>query len=1419
MQAMLQFEWRALRADRAAMTAAVLLGAVLGYGLWNGWAWMRFQQQTIEQIRQEERGRIRKLKQQVAMMEARGLHAPSHSDPRLPGVVGMNAGALHATLPPHPLGFLSVGQSDLYPYYYRVTTRGRSAMAGNDEIENPLHLLSGRFDGSFVVIYLLPLVVLALSYNLLSGERENGTLAMVSANPAPWWRIVAAKLAVRFGLVAAVTAGGGAVAALLGGRQALVWLAMWMGAVLVYTALWFGAAVVVNTRKSSSASNAVTLAALWLVFVLLVPMVSGLVAESVYPAPSRVEMIQAMRAATNEANRQGGRVLAKYFEEHPELLPASGQPDAGDFMARFLAVQHAVETKMRPVLDAYEEQLEKQQALAARFRFLSPASLMQETLNTISGTSPERFRHFRAQVEQYQARWSDYFTPKVFRQARMTPADFEQLPRFAYEEEAFGAVAWRALSGVVMTGLAGLALLGLGMARLKQVAVLGVLAMMLVAGEGAALGQNINGTVTGSVTDPDGSAVGKAVVELSLSDRSQTRTTVTNEAGQYRISGLTPGYWEMRVSAAGFALYRRERVEVQVGAPLQLDVRLAVATVNEAVTVTTEVDEFDRALGTGARGALIGRQLLENVPALAGRTSRNYSTFVFLLPGTVVSRTPHAPFSVNGSRGQGTTNVMVDGADFNNPNTGSLLGANFTEQPVSQEALQTVEVQTSTFKAEYGRAAGGTINLITPSGTNDFHGRFYEFLRNDALDARNPMNSERPKLGQNQFGGLLTGRIVKDKLFFAVNGEWNLQRAANSAVPQPTFSAAERERAVPEVRALLELFPLPNTASGTTPLFDPGRVAEVLTGRTWFGKLDYVVSEKHQFGYRYTHVESLRRAANLFATGSAGWNEVYSHTFNLTSTLTPSVVNEARAYYTTYNIPLWPLTRFLGNPAVNGEVGLMSITGAANTGTIFRDDSRTHNYQVQNDVSINRGRHGVKLGVIGRRVFVNTTSRSLGDGQLVFDSRELFLQGRPRTYTRVLGDTRLDQVINEWGFYGQTDWRVRANLTLNLGVRYEFYTPPADKNRLRPNYETDWTNVAPRFGFAWSPGRQTALVVRGGYGLFYAPLAARYVGLTRLTPPRVRTVIALNPVLGNLLGGPLVESNNLTITDPNLRQPYMQQWNLTTELRVPGTQLVASVGYVGTRGTALPMTRLPNGGDRLAQNLRPDQTRGVVTLLETAANSNYHALQSQLTGNLTRALTVRAAYTWSKSIDEVSRDTVNILAQNNRRLDRGVSEFDVPHNFTAALVYRLPGSRVWKTALSGWQVSPVMQVRAGYPFSLLSGGDTPEGVRINRINPVAGMMTMPLAELRARATPAAGQYGMLGRNTFRAERFMDVSVGVQKEFVMSERWRLQLRGEAFNVLNMTNFDTYATNLLDPRFLQPITAYPARAMQLSVRLGF
>ncbi len=470
-----QIEWRLLRADRTMLITIQLFVLFFGYALWNGVSWRAMQESTLAGIRAEERERIAGLKEQMGQIEAGRARVTAHSDPRLPGVAGANAAALHAWMPPAPLAVFSIGQSDIYPYYYRVSTRSKTALLGSDEIENPLHLLNGRFDLGFAVVFLLPLFVIGLAYDVIAGERENGTLAMALANPVRIERLVWRKAAVRFqlmmGLVGLLAVAGTVVA----GAGSGIWsgLLLWVAVVASYVLFWLGLAVWVNTWGRSAATNAVILSMFWLVFVLLVPLGANLAAEARYPVPSRVAMIQEMRAATNEANRQGAQLLAQYFEEHPDLVPEGGKIDPGDFMARFYAVQEAVERRMLPVLERYDEQLREQQALASRMRYLSPALLVQEALNEAAGTGASRYRDFEKQVDRYHAAWQRHFVPKVFQRAKLGPEDLDGLPRFEYVAERWQAAWVRGGGGVLVLLALFAAMAVLGRRGLRQYQVAG----------------------------------------------------------------------------------------------------------------------------------------------------------------------------------------------------------------------------------------------------------------------------------------------------------------------------------------------------------------------------------------------------------------------------------------------------------------------------------------------------------------------------------------------------------------------------------------------------------------------------------------------------------------------------------------------------------------------------------------------------------------------------------------------------------------------------------------------------------------------------------------------------------------------------------------------------------------------------------
>jgi ABC-2 type transport system permease protein len=452
---LMTYEWRNLSADRTPLWIALFLGLTMAYGTWNGWQWVSFQRETIEAARQEERERLEGLRREIPLVEAGERKVSAFTDPRLPSAVGRGPGARYVVMPPYGLGALAVGQSDLYPYYFKVTTGSKQTFLNNDEIENPVHLLAGRFDASFVLLYLFPLVILACSYNLVSAEKEGGTLALALSQPIALPALTMAKLLPRVGLVISMpvllslglmAAGGGDLRA----EGAGIRLALWVAITVAYGLFWFALAVAVNAWGRGSATNAMVLAGLWLLFVVLIPSVLNVAVKAAYPVPSRVEMIQAMRVAGDAATRQGAHLLARYLEDHPEMAPAEkgGAPDFGTLQ---VAVNEATERAVQPVLDRFDAQVAGQQAMVDRFRFLSPAIVAQAAFNDVAGASAGRYSHFLAQADTYHRQWREYFVPRILRKEKLSAADVDRFPAFAYREEEWGQVAGRL--GVALLGL------------------------------------------------------------------------------------------------------------------------------------------------------------------------------------------------------------------------------------------------------------------------------------------------------------------------------------------------------------------------------------------------------------------------------------------------------------------------------------------------------------------------------------------------------------------------------------------------------------------------------------------------------------------------------------------------------------------------------------------------------------------------------------------------------------------------------------------------------------------------------------------------------------------------------------------------------------------------------------------------------
>lgn len=432
----LRHEWRLLRADR-------ILGATLGlfllffvYALLNGVGWVRFQETTLADLAEAREERSLEVAGELQRIAQGGEPASPFRDPRAPNVLGGQGNAQPVALPPGPLATLAVGQSDLLPFYHDVSIyTNEQSFLQNGEVENPANLMVGRFDLAFVVVYLLPLLVLALGYNVLSGERERGTLALTLSQPVSARAVVGAKLLFRALLVLALALGASVGGGLLAGIQDVGRLALWSAVVGFYVLFWLALAAWVNALGRSSAWNATVLVGAWLLLVVVVPAAVNLTAGLLHPLPSRVEMITVQREASNEAVNRRSELLARYLEDHPEM--AGGVvPDGANTAALAWAATEEVNRRLKEVAEGYESRLRSQRALVDRYRFASPALLAHSALLETAGTGDGRFSHFEDQVRGFAEEWRAFFVPSILAGERMTADVLGELPSFTYREEA-----------------------------------------------------------------------------------------------------------------------------------------------------------------------------------------------------------------------------------------------------------------------------------------------------------------------------------------------------------------------------------------------------------------------------------------------------------------------------------------------------------------------------------------------------------------------------------------------------------------------------------------------------------------------------------------------------------------------------------------------------------------------------------------------------------------------------------------------------------------------------------------------------------------------------------------------------------------------------------------------------------------------
>jgi hypothetical protein len=727
--------------------------------------------------------------------------------------------------------------------------------------------------------------------------------------------------------------------------------------------------------------------------------------------------------------------------------------------------------------------------------------------------------------------------------------------------------------------------------------------------------------------------------------------------------------------------------------------------------------------------------------------------------------------SINGGRID-FNNFMLDGTSVNeaqNTTPGSAAGG-FT----GVEAIQEFQILTNNYSAEFGGAGGGIVNLISKSGTNDFHGSLFEFHRNSVFDARNFFDpAEIPSFKRNQFGGSAGGPIMKNKFFIFGAYEGLRERLGVSRpflVPTAevhggtlTLPGQPVITVPPAVRPYIDLYPLPNIGGSSGGQGTYVRGATKRTDEDYLSvRGDYSIGDNDNFFARYTIDDSEVLDPNGVITDSflATRNQYVG--LEETHVFSPNIVNSLRFAYNrsfiegddldVVNVP----SSLFWVPSATALGGFRQIDIAPLSSRSLVPRFLAYNsFEVSNHLTYNHGINSAKFGGAFRRIQFNAVSTNAAFGLYQFGGYQSFLTGRNAIFAAPLTGSDPYRGIRTslFAIHAQDDIRVRRNLTVNFGIRYEIVTSPTEVHDRYANVQITGTNstvgypffvpsdkkFAPRFGFAWDITGDSKTSLRGGYGIFYVqefPNLYRFQMSTN--PPYFTTGVAFGP----LFGGPVSFPNTFPLLNPapslvgfsgferNPPPSYVQQWNLGLQRETVGG-ITATVAYVGSRGihlmsngnrnTAVNFTILPNGEKQFPgppgfRNPPRNPALGPARIIYYNADSYYNALQVNLERRLSRGLQFQMAYTWSKSIDTAS-DAVGNYAQSshdfpqdpdNFAADRGLSVFDRRHVFNLYTIYQFPyktkpdasgGRRVADFLLGGWQLNNIITYQSGTPFN------------------------------------------------------------------------------------------------------------------------
>ncbi len=1108
------------------------------------------------------------------------------------------------------------------------------------------------------------------------------------------------------------------------------------------------------------------------------------------------------------------------------------------------------------------------------------------------------------------------------------------------------------------------------MFSLGRLTLLSLLALCIASA--AALGQAATGQITGTIEDAAGAVVPGASVTITNLSNGARREDSTGEGGEFAFLSLAPGKYKVEVSAKGFKRVVVEELDVNVTQTSTVNLKLEPSTLDETVTVTAEGTLVQQE--SSQVGRVIESRSISQLPL----PTRNFQQLLTLSPGTSASVSNNtelgrgdAIISVNGQRTT-SNSVRINGVDANSVGTNSTPNIAVP----ATDSLQEFVVQTSLYDASQGRNAGGNVEAITKSGGARYHGNIYEFLRNDALNANdfflNAAGRPRPVLTRNQFGGTIGGPVVREKAFFFASYQGTRERngaslnnsltspiipvqltdtnrtaaglgAAFGLTPAQIAAVSPISVAILNARLPSGAFAIPSatTASGLSPQSGISTFRE----NQFNGNFDWTINQKHTFSAKNFYASNPTHQANYnFAglgngptqlPGTGGDLDIIQTLSSLTDTYVfgPNVINQARFGFSRLRVTSVPEEPFtaaqlgITNPLANLFPGMptLTVTGLFTLGSspLADQSSRINSFTFQDTVSIVRGRHRIKLGGEYRRSQVNFYFNAFSRGQLIFPTFTNFLLGQS---VSVIGSGVYDRAfrVNDLSGFAQDDWKVSNRLTLNLGLRYDFYGLPTEKYGRLVNFipeqfrngtlaspaqppngfvqagnavsplpnvplvedslvPNDKNNFAPRVGFAYRANESGTLAVRGGYGVYYDRVSTRFantqlfnfpylalgVGVFRplATPfaavpqpgafPTAATVPSPLAPLGILISGVYV--------DPNLRTPYVQQYNANVQWEF-ARDFLLEAGYVGSKGTKLLQLLTINqpiynpATNTFAAPFAPfvsaqKNATGGLQQVQTSSNSHYDSLQLSVTKRFSRGLQFLSAYTFGKSIDYYSGGAINELVstpgdQRDWKSNRGRSDFDRTHRFVTSFVYDLPSlvsnSSASRWILNDWGVNGIATFQSGLPFSVIQAPDNNVIQRANlnpaftgsiegsgrtqdRLNQYFNPAAFAPSTLTGGFFDPSAPFGNTGRNILTGPGQKNVDFSIVKFIPFTESVRGEFRTEFFNLFNWANFanpnSNISINIVENGAVRPLsgritqTSAGPRVIQFAFKLNF